>query len=41
MNEAVSSQLIEKVNSVLQSKRGCTVNTVNDKLTHFATAKAV
>ena len=33
MSEATSSQLIDKINAVLQSKRDCTVNIVNDKLT--------
>lgn len=33
MNETASSQLIEKINAVLQNKDGCTVNIVNDKLT--------
>ena len=33
MNETASSQLIEKINAVLQNKDGCTVNIVNNKLT--------
>lgn len=33
MSNAVSSHLIDKINTVLQSKSGCTVNIVNDKLT--------
>ena len=33
MNEATPGRLIDKINAVLQSKRGCTVNIVNDKLT--------
>ena len=33
MNEATPGRLIDKINTVLQSKRGCTVNIVNDKLT--------
>jgi len=33
MNEGKSGYLIEKINSVLKNKKGCTVNIVNDKLT--------
>ena len=33
MNEAASNHLIDKISAVLQSKRDCTVNIVNDKLT--------
>ncbi|MDR2581603.1 MAG: DEAD/DEAH box helicase family protein [Fibromonadaceae bacterium] len=33
MSESVSNHLIDKINTVLQSKHDCTVNIVNDKLT--------
>ena len=33
MNEADSSRLIDKINTVLQIKRDCMVNIINDKLT--------
>ena len=33
MNETTSSYLIDKINAVLQSKKDCAVNIVNDKLT--------